>query len=269
MATGDGDDGAERLEFWLQHRFEAGTGGGLWSCAHLLARWLFARRELLKSCRIVELACGLGLPSLVAARYAAQVLATDCHPALLSALARSNAASNGEDSDSFAMAMLDFCSSSSVSSVGLACWDIVMFADCIYNAQGGAALPHVLRALLRRGEGAVAIGVMPAEQRPGTDRFWTAVPSAGLLWKECESLPMGMADDDASGYVWARLYAFWLPPAGPPPEDAPCEKEADLAGKALRAAVGEPEDDFDDADVMPLFTDIVTEPSEDSDWEAS
>ena len=53
----------------------------LWPAAHGLARYLWDHRaELAGGTRLIELGCGLGLPSILAARLGARVLATDFHP---------------------------------------------------------------------------------------------------------------------------------------------------------------------------------------------
>lgn len=52
----------------------------LWPAAHGLARHLWERRNELAGQRVVELGCGLGLPSILAAKLGARVLATDFHP---------------------------------------------------------------------------------------------------------------------------------------------------------------------------------------------
>lgn len=65
--------------------------GVIWGAARILAEW--AVHEDLAGQRILELGCGLALPSLVAARRGARVLATDQHPDTGALLAR-NAAAN-------------------------------------------------------------------------------------------------------------------------------------------------------------------------------
>jgi len=52
----------------------------LWESARALAEVMAARPELWPGRRVLELGCGLGLPSLVAARLGADVTATDYHP---------------------------------------------------------------------------------------------------------------------------------------------------------------------------------------------
>jgi len=52
----------------------------VWESARALAEAMAARPELWPGRRVIELGCGLGLPSLVAARLGADVTATDFHP---------------------------------------------------------------------------------------------------------------------------------------------------------------------------------------------
>jgi predicted nicotinamide N-methyase len=53
----------------------------LWPAARGLADYLWQHRaELCGGTRVIELGCGLGLPSILAARLGARVLATDFHP---------------------------------------------------------------------------------------------------------------------------------------------------------------------------------------------
>ena len=52
----------------------------LWPAAHGLARYLWEHRAELPGTRVIELGCGLGLPSILAARLGAHVIATDFHP---------------------------------------------------------------------------------------------------------------------------------------------------------------------------------------------
>ena len=52
----------------------------LWPSALGLARWMSANRDLWPGATVLELGCGLGLPSLVAHRLGARVASTDFHP---------------------------------------------------------------------------------------------------------------------------------------------------------------------------------------------
>ncbi len=54
--------------------------GILWSSSEALSQHLILNPELVKNKRVLELGCGLGLPSLVATHLGGAVLATDFHP---------------------------------------------------------------------------------------------------------------------------------------------------------------------------------------------
>lgn len=54
--------------------------GILWPAAETLAQYLNEHPELVKKKKVLELGCGLGFPSMVAAHLGADVLATDFHP---------------------------------------------------------------------------------------------------------------------------------------------------------------------------------------------
>jgi len=70
--------------------------GVLWPSGLALAEHIAGRFRSLAGVRAVELGCGLGLPSIVAARLGARVLATDFHPGN-ERLLRRNAELNGLD----------------------------------------------------------------------------------------------------------------------------------------------------------------------------
>lgn len=60
----------ERIPYYTQ----------LWDSALALGKYVLLNQELFVGKRVLELGCGLGLPSLCAAKAGAQVLATDFHP---------------------------------------------------------------------------------------------------------------------------------------------------------------------------------------------
>jgi len=232
-----------RLEFRLQTCPSANTGGWLWSSGHHLSKWLFACRTSLAGRSILELGCGLGLPSLVATHFAERVVATDYEPPLLETLC-ANAVSHGiiasasafSAATGFSTAILDFTSASNLVAAGLGAWDMVLFTDCIFNAQTGEALPHALSALLR--PGGIAVGVFPAQERPGVARFWHAVAKAGLRWYEADTESRDRQDCSMN-----HLYIFQNR-----------SRDKDDTAEQLTSIIGEPEDEV--ADVEPLFSDI-------------
>jgi predicted nicotinamide N-methyase len=105
----------EELAYWAE----------LWPSALALARALSGRA--LGSRRVLELGCGLALPSIVAALAGARVLATDFSgDALLSA--QHNAALNGVQIDTL---LLDWREPQPILDRGP--WDLVIGADVLYE----------------------------------------------------------------------------------------------------------------------------------------
>jgi predicted nicotinamide N-methyase len=108
----------------------------LWRSGMALAREL--EGEELGGRRVLELGCGLGLPSIAAARAGASVLATDVAPEAL-ALARRNARANGVRVET---ATLDWGAPTQ-----LAPFDLVLGADVLYERPAVAALLDLLPRL--------------------------------------------------------------------------------------------------------------------------
>lgn len=103
----------------------------LWPSARALAEILWERRATLAGTRVLELGCGLGLPSVVAACLGSDVTATDFHPAA-GAWCQANAAANGV---AVAFHACDWCA--------LPDWrpfDLVMGSDLLYELRHLEAL---------------------------------------------------------------------------------------------------------------------------------
>jgi predicted nicotinamide N-methyase len=111
----------------------------LWRSGVALAREL--DRVDLRGHRVVELGCGLGLPSLVAARAGARVLATDTDPEALELLAR-NAEANGLRIET---ARVDWAEPDEL--IRRAPFDLVLAADVLYERQSVAQLLSLLPQL--------------------------------------------------------------------------------------------------------------------------
>jgi predicted nicotinamide N-methyase len=125
----------EYLPYWAE----------LWPSGVALARRL-ARRSL-RGARVLELGCGLGLPSLAAALAGGRVLATDWSPQAI-ALLEDNAARNGAVLET---ALVDWARPALV--VERAPWDLVLAADVLYERRNVAPLLDLLPRLLgERGE---------------------------------------------------------------------------------------------------------------------
>ncbi|MET0513084.1 MAG: methyltransferase domain-containing protein [Thermoleophilaceae bacterium] len=111
----------------------------LWRSGVALAREL--EGEALRGLRVVELGCGLGVPSIAAARAGASVLATDvCAEAL--ALVERNARANGVDVET---ARVDWGQPGDL--VRRAPFDLVLCADVLYERAGVAQLLALLPRL--------------------------------------------------------------------------------------------------------------------------
>jgi predicted nicotinamide N-methyase len=128
----------------------------LWRSGVALGRELAERR--LNGLRVVELGCGLGVPSLVAARAGAHVLATDeCGEAL--ELLQRNARENGL---SLETARVDWAAADELVARGP--FDVVLAADVLYER---ASVALLLSLLPRLGEEAW----LADPGRPGASAF--------------------------------------------------------------------------------------------------
>jgi predicted nicotinamide N-methyase len=120
----------EYLPYWAE----------LWPSGVALARRLAGRS--LRGARVLELGCGLGLPSLAAALAGGRVLATDWSPGAI-ALLEDNAARNGA---SLETARVDWTRPEPL--VERAPWDLLLAADVLYERRNveplGALLPRLL-----------------------------------------------------------------------------------------------------------------------------
>jgi predicted nicotinamide N-methyase len=113
----------------------------LWRSGMALGRELAAAR--LAGLSVVELGCGLGVPSLVAARAGATVLATDGSPEALELIER-NARENGVSVDT---ARVDWDAADELAA--RAPFDMVLAADVLYDQAGVAPLLSLLPRLGR------------------------------------------------------------------------------------------------------------------------
>ena len=136
----------------------------LWRSGLALAREL--EGEALRGLRVVELGCGLGVPSIAAARAGASVLATDaCAEAL--ALVERNARANEVDVET---ATVDWAQPGEL--VRRAPFDLVLCADVLYER---ASVAQLLTLLPRLGPEAW----LADPGRPAAEEF---IERAAGLW---------------------------------------------------------------------------------------
>lgn len=123
--------------------------GTLWPSARGLARWLGEHPTWLRGQTVVELGCGLALPSLVAARLGARVVALDCHPDVPPFLARNAALSQVQ----VEVLQIDWREPDQLAALQreLGDIDLVVGSDLIYEAELAATLPVALATLCRAG----------------------------------------------------------------------------------------------------------------------
>ena len=138
----------EYLPYWAE----------LWPSALALARAIGARS--LGARRVVELGCGLGLPSIAAALQGADVLATDWSSDAV-AMAADNARRNGARIETLVCSWTD---PGPIAARGP--WDLVLASDVLYEARDVEPLLAALPALVgERGEAWIADpGRAPAER---------------------------------------------------------------------------------------------------------
>lgn len=148
----------ERLPYWAE----------LWPSAHVLAGDLAGRD--LRGRRVVELGCGVGLPSVVAALGGADVLATDWYGEALR-FAAWNAAAAGA---ALGTLLVDW-SSPPPALLSRPPADLVVGADVLYEERNGPALAALApRILAPDGELMIA-----DPRRPHADLLLDALTAAG------------------------------------------------------------------------------------------
>ena len=159
----------EFLPYWAE----------LWPAGLALAGALPASLDGL---RVLELGCGLGLPSLVAAARGARVVATDWAEEALELLAR-NAVRNGIALETARLAWQDGPPSGP--------WDLVLAADVLYERRN---VPQLLALLPRLG----AEVLLAEPGRPPAQAFFR---EAGRAWRVEE--------------LGDRVYRLTIRPSGP------------------------------------------------------
>lgn len=125
--------------------------GVLWPGARALARWIFSQgTHAFYKKKILELGCGLALPSFVAARLGGHVTASDLHPHVPLFLASNLALNPGL---SLGFQHLDW--SSPKTSLGQLDW--IVASDVLYESHHPASLIRFVRSALSVGGQAVIL----------------------------------------------------------------------------------------------------------------
>ena len=183
------------------------TGQYLWDSGLYLARWALDQRDRLRGCRVIELGSGLGLPGLVAAKFADHTMLTDCAADIVANLNASidvNGLRHASPAGSSSTVATDGAASKRTERIPCRCsateldwnqvvaganrnnnreasidgsvttssiatgYDVVLASDCIYMVDMAPLVAEVVAALLRP-SGFAAL-VFP-EGRPGVPEF--------------------------------------------------------------------------------------------------
>lgn len=127
----------------------------LWPAAHGLARHLWEHRSELPGTHVIELGCGIGLPSVLAARLGARVLATDFHPDTGTWLLH-NAALNGVTLDYHELDWSEFLGGRhTTGGLRAGTYALVFGSDLLYERRHIPALVCTLDALCAPGGHAI------------------------------------------------------------------------------------------------------------------
>jgi predicted nicotinamide N-methyase len=152
LITEEAFEREEFLPYWAE----------LWSSAVALAHDVSLRS--LRGKRTLELGCGLGLPSIAAARAGGRVLATDWSPDAVLATA-----ANAQRND-VALETLVCSWSAPTAIVERAPWQLVLASDVLYERRNGELLLDLLPRLV--GEGGLILIADP--QRAAAEPFLAA-----------------------------------------------------------------------------------------------
>lgn len=128
--------------------------GTVWPSARALAQTIFEKRDQFAGKRILEVGCGLAIPSIVASKLGAEVVATDFHPEVprfLEANLKINQAS------SVRYERIDW----SKGFPELGRFDWVIGSDVLYERQHALLLAQVVHHYLGAGGGLIADPARP------------------------------------------------------------------------------------------------------------
>jgi len=168
----------ERLPYWAE----------VWPSGRVLAEWLAGQD--LTGLRVVELGAGLALPSLVALRAGARILATDWYPDAL-AFARANA--RGAGLGDLPTLEVDWgAPPEALHAAGP--FDLVLGADVLYENRHGPQLAPLVASLVAPG-GRIVIA---DPRRPAAGDFLAEMRETGWLHRRDDVRYAGRPDEQGA-----------------------------------------------------------------------
>jgi predicted nicotinamide N-methyase len=171
----------ERMPYWAE----------LWTGSIALARHL-ADRDLAGE-RMVELGCGVGLPSAVALEQGARVLATDYYDAALDFTVYNARENTGTEPETL---LVDW---RKPEVLGPGAYGLVVAAEVLYEGRNIRPLVGVIERVLAPG----GIALVTESRRPYAAEFLPAFREAGLV-DSCEEV----AVERDGREVEVQLYSF-------------------------------------------------------------
>ncbi len=184
----------ERLPYWAE----------LWPSARVLAEEIVRRRP--RGLRVLELGCGLGLPSIAALAMGARPLATDWYEVALRFAECNARRSTGRELET----MLVDWQRPPAELLALAPFDLVIGADVLYEARNGAALAALVPLLVPPGGELLVTD----PRRPDAIHLLEPLTAAGWA-HDAKDIPYSGRRDESGPVV--RLHALRAPlkPGGP------------------------------------------------------
>jgi predicted nicotinamide N-methyase len=152
--------------------------GCLWPSAEGLAQYLWQRKAELKGQSVLEIGCGLGLPSLLCAAAGAEVTAMDHHPGVRQLLDR-NVEANGLPQLAF------FQGSFADPKINLGRFSLIIGSDILYEPDRYQELESFI---LRHAQGATEV-VLADPGRFAVHRFGPTLKQVGRFELLHQALP--------------------------------------------------------------------------------